>query len=178
MSPSSDGTGMSLEEAATKVQRMYRNRSQRMSWQTLLKEIPKLREAYIDETALQAGAASNPLYSDRMLAAREKLRNDPIVVDAMDRAWESMLPHGRTSMPRRTYFTMARKLYLAAIVQDAEETGEVDVRLIDAKEAARSIDDDWQADAQPGQSALGREDFHRTLFQLADLQTRGIGADE
>ena len=167
-----------LEGAATRVQRMWRNRSQRMSWQTLLKEIPRLREAYLDENARQAGAASNPLYSDRMIAAREKLRKDPAIIAAMDRAWDSLVPHGRTTMPRKTYFTMARKLYLAAIVQDAEESGEVDVRLVEPREAARSIDDDWQADAGPDQSSLGRDDFYRTIFQLADLQTNGIGADE
>ena len=164
-------------QAAIRLQRFQRRKKEGNIWQQLLKDLPKLRADYIDEAALAAGAADNPLYSDMMLASREKLRQDEKVVAALDAAWRSLLAPGRTTLSRKTYMTMSRKLYLAAIVQDAEENGEVDTALIDAQEALSSIDADWEADSG-GKPTLERDDFHRTVFQLCDVQTTGVSAEE
>ena len=164
-------------QAALFLQRYHRRKRDAVSWSTLLKELPKLRQTYMDETAVKAGAAANPLYSDRMLAAREKLREHPRVVEALDAAWEALLPPGRSTLSRKLYYTMARKLYLAAIVQDAESEGEVDTELIDAEEALSTMDADWSTDSA-GKPTMEREGFHRCIFQLADMQTGGVGADE
>ena len=165
------------EAAAIMLQRLWRRRSGAAAWRALLKDLPRLREAYLDTDALHAGATDNPLYSDRMLAAREKLRDDAVVVSALDAAWESLLPPGRTTLSRRVYYTMSRKLYLAVLIQDAEESGEVDAEVIDANECLTSMDNDWAADAA-GKPNLERSDFRRCVFQLADNYTGGISADE
>ena len=107
------------------------------TWSALLAQLPKLRAAFIDEVAAAAGAADNPLYSDRMLALRDQLRDDPQVVAALDQAWLSVVPPGRTVMHRKVYYSFSRKLYLVSILQEAEETGEVDVDLIDPNECMR-----------------------------------------
>ena len=96
--------------AASVVQRTFRNRSSSIAWSTLLANVPKLRAAYIDQDAMAAGASSNPLYSDRMLAAREKLRDDPLVIRALDAAWESLVPAGRTTLSRKLYYTVRAAL--------------------------------------------------------------------
>ena len=70
--------------AAVRLQRFQRRKKEGDLWRQLLKDLPKLRADYIDEAALAAGAADNPLYSDMMLASREKLRADERVVAALD----------------------------------------------------------------------------------------------
>jgi hypothetical protein len=97
------------EVGARILQRFFRAKQQGAAWRELLANVPKLRQEYIDEAALRAGAASNPLYSDGMLAAREKLRHDPLVVQALDKAWETLLPPGRTVLARKAYYTMVTK---------------------------------------------------------------------
>ena len=163
--------------AAVRLQRFQRRKKEGDLWRQLLKDLPKLRADYIDEAALVAGAADNPLYSDLMLASREKLRADERVVAALDAAWRSLLIPGRTTIARKTYMTMSRKLYLAAIVQDAEENREVDTELIDPQEALSSMDADWLSDSG-GKETLEREDFHKCVFQLCDVQTKGVSAEE
>ena len=73
---------------------------------------------------------------------------------------------------------MNRKLYLAAIIQDAEESGEIDVSLIDPSEALISIDDDWAHDTGGGKHFLERGDFHAAWFQLTDMSTQTVEAEE
>jgi hypothetical protein len=163
--------------AAVKLQNFVRRRKEMATWSTLIQQLPQLRDMYMDREALEAGAASNPLYSARMLATREKLRTDPLVIAALDCAFDSLLFPGRSSVSRKAYYTMSRKLYLAAVLQDAEDTGEVDTSLLDPRECMRSIDADWATDSE-GKSGLERERFHHVIFQLADLQTKGVSAEE
>ena len=61
-----------------------------------MKNLPKLRAAYLDPAAVAAGAASNPLYNDNALAAREALRTNPHIVGALDRAWLAFVPPGQS----------------------------------------------------------------------------------
>ena len=122
------------DEAIAIIQRVWKRKK---TWSALLAQLPKLRAAFIDEVAAAAGAADNPLYSDRMLALRDQLRDDPQVVAALDQAWLSVVPPGRTVMHRKVYYSFSRKLYLVSILQEAEETGEVDVDLIDPNECMR-----------------------------------------
>lgn len=166
-----------IEDAARLLQRFLRRRKENASWAALMKMLPQLRESYLDEAAISAGAGSNPLYSNVALAAREQLRTNPSVVAALDELWDSCVPFGGTLMERSLYYTMSRKLYLAAVVEDAEDAGEVDVSLIDAGECMSTTDADWLDDSG-GKAHLTREDFHRCIFQLVDMQTKSIHCEE
>ena len=110
------------EAAILRLQNYFRRKQQAQAWSKLLRDLPKLREGFMDEAARDAGAGDNPLYSDVMLIQREKLRNEPRVVQALDEAWASLLPPNCTTLSKKMYYTMSRKLYLAALVADAEDT--------------------------------------------------------
>ena len=110
-----------LQASAVKIQRLYRRRNDNAAWKMLLGRLPELRKAFIDEEARAAGAEQNVLYSDLALAARESLRSNPLVRRALNRAWRAILPRGQTVMSRELHASMSRKLYLALIIQDAEE---------------------------------------------------------
>ena len=159
------------------LQRAWKRKRENAAWHNLLKRMPELRNSYLDPAAISGGAESNLLYSDTMLAARELLRTNPVVVAAIDDAWSCLVGPTRNTLSRMTYYTMSRKLYLAALVHDAEDTGEVDVELIDSIECTGTISTDWETDAG-GKEALDRNDFHACLFQLADTYTKGVSCDE
>ena len=163
--------------AIVSLQRFVRAKKENFGWTDLIKRLPELRRSYLDEAALAAGAADNPLYSGMALVAREALRTNPSVVAALDDAWNRCVPLGKTKMTRSLYYTFARKLYLAAVLNEAQAERELDLELIDAHECMRSTEADWKADVQ-GKDYLTREEFHRSLFQFVDMNTNGITSDE
>ena len=85
-------------------------------------------------------------------------------------AWAEALPPGLVPDP-------ARHLVGLAVLLNAEGEGEVDTELIDPNECLRTMDVDWESDSG-GKAALEREDFHRCVFQLCDVQTTGVSAEE
>ena len=163
--------------AIVTLQRFVRAKKENSGWTDLIKRLPELRRSYLDAAALAAGAADNPLYSGMALVAREALRTNPSVVAALDDAWNRCVPLGKTKMTRSLYYTFARKLYLAAVLNEAQAERELDLELIDARECMRSTEADWKADVH-GKDYLTREEFHRSLFQFVDMNTNGITSDE
>eukprot|EP00966_Prymnesium_polylepis_P207999 4818052-Prymnesium_polylepis.1 len=95
---------------------------------SILRLIPSpqtLRKNYLDRKALDAGAASTAMYTEKMIAAREGLRRDVSVIRALDRAWgqiilakslyetTDVMSAGSDILSYNDYVVMSRKIYLA-----------------------------------------------------------------
>ena len=76
-------------QAALRLQRYIRSRNAMRSLRSITSKeaIAKLKAMFLDDRAIRAGAASNPLYATGVLAARNALRTDPQVVEALSQAW-------------------------------------------------------------------------------------------
>jgi hypothetical protein len=144
------------ERAAMILQRLWRTRKFRMMWPSL----EKLREAFMDQRALAAGAAGNAFYSNTALAIREALRHAPEVSEATQVAWEACTEAAGTpsGLDFETYSTMCRKLYLAAKLEEADAAVSTD-------ECLSNMLEDWKDDCEGG-DVLTRELFARCWFQL------------
>ena len=76
----------------------------------------RLRERYLDEKALAAGAADNPFYSNENILAREKAKKSPKLRAAIKDVWDKVLAACGvlgSFIFHTEYETMSRKLYLA-----------------------------------------------------------------
>jgi hypothetical protein len=81
------------EMAASTVQRVWRTRKQHKRGKSMLSlwpSLPALRQLYLDEQAIAAGAKNSALYTDEAIVQREMLRTHPRVVSALDYFWESI----------------------------------------------------------------------------------------
>ena len=81
----------------------------------LFPSIAKLKVGMLDEKALKAGAADCEWYTDENMIARERLKHDRDVVDALEAAWcaISAACEGRERLDHDDYILMSRKIYLA-----------------------------------------------------------------
>ena len=131
-------------------------------WPTLF----ELKALYLDADAVAAGAEGSEFYSDDALKAREKLRSDPVVVGALEEAWAALVPEGSEGMDQQMYWDTFRKLYLYMTL------GEVP----DPHDCFQSVGKDWLEDSQ-GDGVLDFDEFSKSWFQLADLNTEGIAHD-
>lgn len=124
--------------AAKTVQHAWRNRGKPKAntfrWPTIF----ELKAMYLDEDALAAGAEGSELYTDEALKAREKLRRDPAVVAALEKAWAALVPEGSEGMDKQMYWDTFRKLYLYMML------GEVP----DPHDCFQSVSKDWLEDSQ------------------------------
>ena len=133
------------------MQRCWRNRKTRMMWPSM----DKLRALFMDQKALDAGAADSIWYKPAALAIREALRTAPEVTEALRDGWESCTaasscPDG---LDYNAYSVMCRKMYLAAKLEDGE--GDVD-----PAECNEHMNEDWQDDTG-GASLLSEQLFNR-----------------
>ena len=111
------------------------------------------QQFFLDEKAMQAGAAECIWYTTENLMARERLKTDRRVVSSLRTAWERLAPPGAEHIGREEYVAMTRVLYLALKFQ-AWETD------FDPEDCMESLDEDWAEDAG-GKDYLDYEDFAR-----------------
>ena len=128
----------------------------------------ELRQLFMDDNAVEAGAEENKWYTDEMLLQRELLREHSLVTTALKDAWESLLPPGCRTMTKQAYWEVGRRLYLALAVQ----TKSIDV---DPYDCIERIGGDWMDDSDD-HGVIDYDGFRRAWFQLADLNTDGVGA--
>ncbi|KAL1503273.1 hypothetical protein AB1Y20_011328 [Prymnesium parvum] len=135
--------------------------------------IDELRERFIGPKALAAGAAEIVWYTDEMLVAREALRSEESVQAAMQYAWDTLTTHtgeGGGLISRADYTTMCRKIYLVIKAREYEAD-------FDPMDCLEYVAADWFEDSK-GKTHLDRAAFFSCLFELADVNTRGISAQE
>ena len=154
----------------TTCAKKYLNRKHgRSSLLSLWPAIDRLHSTYLDEKALRAGAEDCEWYTDEMMIAREKLKHDRDVVEALQLAWERISPPSER-LTHEDYIVMSRKIYLA-LKADAEEGD------FDPHDCLDDVEEDWLEDSG-GKQFLGGGDFFKCWFQLADLNTSNVDAQE
>ena len=120
------------------------------AWMELRKNA---RKSFLDQKAMQAGAAECIWYTTENLMARERLKADRRVVASLRAAWERLVPPGAEQIGREEYVAMTRVLYLALKLQAWEAD-------FDPDDCMESLDEDWAEDAA-GKDYLDYEDFAR-----------------
>ena len=106
-------------DAARRLQRFIRSRAARRALRLITSKetIDKLKAMFLDDRAIKAGAASNPMYATGMLSARNQLRMDYHVISTLSRSWDTVrtalgVPDA-DGLSFDQYREMSRKLYLA-----------------------------------------------------------------
>ena len=112
------------------------------------------------------------LYTEENEAKRQSLRHHPEVKQALEKWWETAMStveaDGRAKeevMRKEDYITVSKCMYKALI-----ET-------YDEAEALAEAEEDWEKDSQ-GTGALGKKLFLDAMFELADMWTETIAAEE
>jgi len=134
-------------------------------------QLTLLRSTYLDSEAVEAGAEGTELYRDEQLVRREACRDDAAVKAALAVAWAACT-QGEAVLRKPGFMSMARRIYLALLLDPTEAGSKHRVSAVDCMESAEK---DWQRDAN-GKDHLTRDDFERSFFQLADLHTQGVDA--
>ena len=85
--------GAEATAAAAIIQRVWRRKARRsVRPRCLWPSLSRLKEMYLDEVALAAGADEGEYYTDEMIVRREQLRSSHLVVEALRVAWERIAP--------------------------------------------------------------------------------------
>ena len=123
-----------------------------------------------DETARQAGAERNPLYTPEMLVKRDQLRTNPVVTDALHAAWERFKEARGDGdcIYWPMYQAMCRKIYILFKIQRREH-------YLEPTDALDEIQRDWPVDSG-GKEHMTKDDFCLCFFQLADVHTDDVEA--
>jgi len=164
--------GAEATAAAAIIQRVWRRKARRsVRPRCLWPSLSRLKEMYLDEVALAAGADEGEYYTDEMIVSREQLRSSHLVVEALRVAWERIAPIcGGGAMDFAGYGAMIRRCYLLFKAQRREA-------YIDAQEFADEMERDWARDAG-GQDGMEQTELERCWFELADLHVDGVSAAE
>ena len=85
------------------MQRCWKNKNNRLKWPSM----DMLRALFLDQKAIEAGAADSHWYQPAALAIREALRRAPEVEEALDECWAACTsatgsPGGLSSAPNFT----------------------------------------------------------------------------
>ena len=138
----------------------------------------KLKSMFLDDRAKKAGAESNPLYTTAVLSARNTLRTDVRVIEALDHAWVKVKAAFGTpeanGLSFGQYCEMSRKLYLAVHAFEASYE-------ILPSDFAFTLQADWLVDAEGASVQTGTLEeaaFKRSWYELADVHTDGVDAVE
>lgn len=175
MAEQADSKPMTLERAATLIARCWKSREVRRLLR-MIPDVKALKAHFLDAEAIKAGADKNINYTSASLKARAMLQHAPQVKAALVGAWEAIVPPGQSSMSRDEYFVMMRKLFLFAKIESADPD-------LDADDCVSTAFKDWAADADPGHeesasAVLSRDNFDKCWFQMADLSTDEVDANE
>lgn len=184
------------------IQRKWKSRKFRKMFANF-PSLEQLRAIYLDPKAEAAGAAGSKWYTSLALAAREHVRMSEEVSQCVKKAWDAIrqsavrfaekkvreigaacessaeelersvsaaraaLAEGIT---REAYDVMSQKLYLLSKASDGDGD-------IDPSDMVETAQEDWEADAG-GADVLTREAFERCWFQLIDLHTESLSAED
>ena len=122
--------------------------------------IKALQASYLDDKARAAGAEDCEWYTSEMLMARDKLRADPVVEEALRTAWRRCAAPSSQAADRflrQEYVVMTRLVYLALKAQAMEYD-------FDPEDCMQSLEDDWAEDGG-SKGFLTFEDFAKSWFQ-------------
>ena len=165
-------------QAAIWLQRLIRSRAAMRSFRaiTTKEAIAKLRGMFIDDRARKAGADTNPLYANAVLASRNALRTDLLVVQALAHFWTNvnLAAGGSNGLNFDQYCVMSRKLYLACHSLECSHE-------ISPGEFLATLEKDWSTDTGGASMSSGIIDeaaFNRSFFELADVYTDGVDGKE
>ena len=112
------------------------------------------------------------LYSEENIDRRQGLRQDPLVVAQLRNWWQVALRMMRSlgkgdadHLGEQEYVVLFRKVYKAIVLE------------YDAEEALTCVRDDWVHDSA-GSGAMSQEGYMDCLFELADVWTLSVEAEE
>mmetsp|Transcript_3829 Transcript_3829/g.11045 ORF Transcript_3829/g.11045 Transcript_3829/m.11045 type:complete len:614 (-) Transcript_3829:249-2090(-) len=156
--------------AVSTIQRCWRASRLRRRWYGILEA---LDDRFLTEE-MAVDAKGTAWYSPAMMLRRERLWRDPGVRAALERAWQAVVaavPHAKNAdvdfLNWAQYAEMSRKLYLKLM------------RRNDPREAFLLARIDWERDTRDwpdpstplNERLLGREEFYKSWFELADINT-------
>lgn len=160
------------------IQRQYRNYRLRKRWNGILEELDR---KYLTSPLVRAEKETNKWYQPAMMLRRERLWRSAEVQKALQLAWDavsaaSKLRHsdrtGAPSLSWQQYYEISRKVYIVLMKRN------------DPREAFLLAKLDFERDTRnwPDKSTpvferrVGRADFFRSWFELADVNTDSMDA--
>eukprot|EP00936_MAST-01D_sp_MAST-1D-sp1_P002989 g2989.t1 len=125
-----------------------------------------LRAYYLHKVDTEEHAIeSNAMYSDKALLQREALRFDADVLEVLNQIWSLADRNGDGGVDKYEYCDVSQRLY-KVVVGDG-----------DGRAAERFAAEEWTRDSF-GESKLNKARYMQSWFQLADLWTENICAQE
>uniref|UniRef100_K3X5K8 Uncharacterized protein n=1 Tax=Globisporangium ultimum (strain ATCC 200006 / CBS 805.95 / DAOM BR144) TaxID=431595 RepID=K3X5K8_GLOUD len=108
-------------------------------------------------------------YTEENLRKRQKLIGDHKVIAAITRFWDTFpnIRQGQTAIEQRDYIDVFMKFYKALVAPHEFSIGE----------ARKIVERDWARDVG-GCDVMSKALFFRSLFEVADIWTTGISAEE
>lgn len=127
-------------------------------------------EALKRTTAARPSREGIDFENTQAIEQRRRLRQAPALLEVFDMWWttaqrSSSAGSSSFELGKQGYIAMSRKIQ-KSMLSDYEEA-----------EAMRVAEEDWLSDAR-GASSLGREAFYDSLFELADLWTNSVEAED
>ncbi|KAE8895688.1 hypothetical protein PF005_g10046 [Phytophthora fragariae] len=112
---------------------------------------------------------NHALYSEENLKKRQKLLEDPLVLEAIVRFWETFpcIRRGGDTIPVHDYIDVFMKFYKALVAPSEFSIGE----------ARCIVEKDWARDSIDGEN-MSKLLFFGSLFEVADIWTIDISAEE
>ncbi|KAE8972835.1 hypothetical protein PR003_g27682 [Phytophthora rubi] len=112
---------------------------------------------------------NHALYSEENLKKRQKLLEDPLVLEAIERFWETFpcIRRGGDTIPVHDYIDVFMKFYKALVAPSEFSIGE----------ARCIVEKDWARDSIDGEN-MSKLLFFGSLFEVADIWTIDISAEE
>ena len=109
---------------------------------------------------------------DGIMQSRRKLRQSPVLLEVLEMWWKTALGSTNSAstlypdvLRKKGYIQMVRKIY-KAVVEDYDED-----------DCQQTAEEDWDADSR-GKYYLDQEAVYNSLFELADLWTNSIEAED
>ncbi|ETW08524.1 hypothetical protein H310_01087 [Aphanomyces invadans] len=110
------------------------------------------------------------LYTDEKLLERQNLQHDRQVQAALGRFWDTFgsVRNGKSTIDELEYCDVFVKLFKALV--PPQEFSVPEARII--------VEKDWARDVGENCDVMAKPMFYKSLFEVADLWTVGIGVDE
>ena len=116
---------------------------------------------------LSVGKPKGRFYTEEAMQKRSELMDHPDIVSVLDLLWFCANTDASDAIiDRDEYVVMHRKITLSLAAAD-----------VTPKEVARMADEDWERDSQ-GKAGLDRARFYWTWFELADMYTKSLEAED
>jgi Ca2+-binding EF-hand superfamily protein len=106
------------------------------------------------------------MLSEEMMAAREDLKDNPTVLNFVQKWWDAMLIKERDRMSKASYIVMSIALHKHFVPDVTDE------------DAMQSANDDWAMDCPVGASSMRFEHFYKSVFELCDMWVDSTDAND